>query len=465
MKLRKFIALMTVCVLLCGMLPLSVTAGVDKYPLKNGGFEAGTTDHWQAADSVSVVTAAAYTGAYGCLLTGDGGWSDLLTQTFSVLPGYTYTLSFWYKAQPMGVSWYLLDGGQNGTRLHRGWAGNTQWTRETITFTPTTDTVYLLYRSSGSHVAEYVYLDCVTVTLQPCAVHTYDNACDAVCNICDGTREVPDHVYDYDCDVICNECGFERPDSGNHTYAYPCATQCNYCGALRESEGEHTYIDVCDADCEFCSEVREPLHDYDHPCDTDCGLCGTVREVPHFYSYACDTDCNACGAVREVIHTYDDSLDTDCNVCGHVRVEMELLSAGGTGISYDVNGIAFRFFLTAEGTKTNPDNSYIGRSASVYRYDDGDGFKLIRVGAVMSNEKNPTLDLDHLTTRTIDVKAGYLCKTTEENLSFAVRIINIPEQGRNTTIYARPYYIYSDGTEEIVVYGDTYTQTFAAVEG
>ena len=465
MKLRKCIALMVVCVLLCGMLPLSVTAAVDTHPLKNGDFEDGTTNHWQVlSPGVSVVADAAHTGAYGCLLTGDGGWDDLMGQTFTVLPGYTYSLSFWYKAQPMGVSWYLLDGGENGTRLHRGWAGETRWTETTITFTPTTDTVYLLYRMSGSHVAEHVYLDCVTVALLPCAVHTYDNACDPVCNICDTVREVPDHVYDHDCDVLCNECGFERPANGNHSYDYPCATQCNYCGALRESLGEHTYADVCDPDCDFCGEVREPEHDYDHPCDTDCGLCGWVREVAHFYDFICDADCNACGAVRPVIHTYDNSLDTDCNECGHIRVEQDLLSPGGAGISYDVNGIAFRFYLEAEGAAINPDNSYVGRSALVNRYGEGEDFRLIRAGAVMSNEKNPTLDLEHLTTRTIDVKAGYLCKATEENISFAVRIVNIPTQGRNTTIYARPYYIYSDGTEEIVVYGDAVTRTFASME-
>lgn len=464
MKLRKIIALTAVCVLLCGMLPLSVTAGVDKHPLKNGGFEDGTTFHWQAAGDVSVTADAAYTGTYGCLLVGNGGWDDLLSQTFTVLPGYTYTLSFWYKAQPMGVSWYLFDGGADGTRLQRGWAGNTQWTKVMTEFTPTTDTVYLLYRSSGSHVAEHVYLDCVTVTLQPCAIHTYDNACDAVCNICDAVRQVPDHVYDHDCDVLCNVCGFERPASGHHTYDYPCATQCNYCGALRESEGEHTYTDVCDPDCNFCGEMREPEHVYDYVCDPDCGLCGNVREVAHFYDYVCDPDCNECGMVREVEHTYDNSLDTQCNECDHVRVCVELLSAGGAGISYDVNGIAFRFFLEAEGTQINPDNSYVGHSATVHLYNEGAGYKLIRMGAVMSNEKNPTLDLDHLTSRTIDVKASYLCKTTAENLSFAVRIINIPSQGHNTTIYARPYYIYSDGKEEIVVYGDACSQTFAGLE-
>ena len=107
MKLRRWLSLLSVYVLLCGMLPMSVSAAADKYPLKNGDFEAGNLDQWTAMKSVSASATAAYAGNYGCLITGDGDWDDLLSQTFAVLPGHTYTLSFWYKANPMGVSWYL----------------------------------------------------------------------------------------------------------------------------------------------------------------------------------------------------------------------------------------------------------------------------------------------------------------------------------------------------------------------
>lgn len=452
MKLRRFLAFLSLCALLCGILPMNAFAAADKYPLKNGGFDDGALTNWTAAAGVSVSTAAAREGKYGCLITGDGGWSDLLSQTFTVLPGYTYKLSFWYMAQPMGVSWYLTDG-KDEIRLHRGWAGKKVWTKEEIEFSPTTDTVRLLFRASGSHMPEKVYLDSVTVELQPCANHIYDNACDTVCNICDEVRQVGDHLYDHDCDIYCNHCGFEREPSGKHTYDYPCATLCNYCGAPRTSEGEHTYNDVCDVTCDFCGEYRE---------------------VPHFYDFACDPSCSRCGAIRTEIaeewHTYDDIYDADCNLCDHLRIPtpkpMNRLFAGGASASPKGEntspgaGISFRFFIEAKGCQTRTDRSYIAKSALVERYNNGVGYKLIRVGAVMSNEKNPTLDLEHLTARTIDVKAGYLCKVMEDQFSFAVRIVNIPDQGKNTIIYARPYYVYSDGKEEIVVYGDTVYQTF-----
>ena len=40
--------------------------------------------------------------------------------------------------------------------------------------------------------------------------HVYDNACDADCNECGGTRTPSEHVYDNEYDAKCNVCGNER---------------------------------------------------------------------------------------------------------------------------------------------------------------------------------------------------------------------------------------------------------------
>ena len=40
--------------------------------------------------------------------------------------------------------------------------------------------------------------------------HTYDNACDADCNICGTVRTVGDHIYDNVYDPDCNACGAVR---------------------------------------------------------------------------------------------------------------------------------------------------------------------------------------------------------------------------------------------------------------
>ena len=117
--------------------------------------------------------------------------------------------------------------------------------------------------------------------------HTYLNDCDAVCDVCEGTREVSGHIYGNDCDTDCNVCGFKR-------------------------------------------EVAD--HTYDNNCDVDCNECGTIRETEHSYDNDCDIDCNECGDEREVgDHVYDDDKDTNCNKCGFER---EVI----TCISGDVNG-------------------------------------------------------------------------------------------------------------------------------
>ena len=40
--------------------------------------------------------------------------------------------------------------------------------------------------------------------------HSYTNACDTTCNVCEAVREVEGHKYDNDQDTSCNECGSAR---------------------------------------------------------------------------------------------------------------------------------------------------------------------------------------------------------------------------------------------------------------
>ena len=64
------------------------------------------------------------------------------------------------------------------------------------------------------------------------AEHTYDNACDTNCNVCELEREVPDHIYDNNCDNKCNVCDFER-EVPDHIYDNNCDNICNECGSKR----------------------------------------------------------------------------------------------------------------------------------------------------------------------------------------------------------------------------------------
>ena len=70
------------------------------------------------------------------------------------------------------------------------------------------------------------------------AAHTFDNDCDAKCNVCGYERTVGAHTYDNACDTTCNTCGATRTVDP-HAYDNACDTACNNCGATRQIT--HTY--------------------------------------------------------------------------------------------------------------------------------------------------------------------------------------------------------------------------------
>ena len=70
-------------------------------------------------------------------------------------------------------------------------------------------------------------------------------------------------------------------------------------------------------------------------------------------------------------------------------------------------------------------------------------------------------NLDNLSGKTIKVTAKYLMDLEEDNASYAVRVINIPVEKADTTIYARPYFVYEDAEgKQIVVYDDVFSATY-----
>lgn len=160
--------------------------------------------------------------------------------------------------------------------------------------------------------------------------HTYDNVCDAICNVCGAVRKVPDHVYDGVCDAACNECGITRV--APHSYSDVCDRDCNLCGVVRQAP--HAYSGVCDDTCNLCGMRRKAgEHTYDHACDNVCNICDAIREVgdSHAYSDTCDRDCNVCGVKREPPHDYDDAYDDTCDTCGAWREVPTLIYGDANG--------------------------------------------------------------------------------------------------------------------------------------
>ncbi len=84
--------------------------------------------------------------------------------------------------------------------------------------------------------------------------HTYDNACDKYCNICNEKRTVT-HKFTA---ATCTK-----------------AKTCTICGAISGSKLSHAYSGVCDPTCNMCGAKRTAaVHKYTNNADTSCNVCG-----------------------------------------------------------------------------------------------------------------------------------------------------------------------------------------------
>jgi len=155
-----------------------------------------------------------------------------------------------------------------------------------------------------------------------------------------------------------------------------------------------------------------------------------------------DTEAHEC--------VYVDAFSTVCTKCG-VEQQIDVgqwFSMTGGSKSEDVNGIAFKYDVKVDGMEVNG-------TTAVYDNATIGGYKLIKMGAVISNDNaisHPTLeDVDDF--RVVDVPAKYLCNyynEAEDTVSFAIRVKNIPDAGKDTLVWFHGYFVIEiDGVETI----------------
>lgn len=180
------------------------------------------------------------------------------------------------------------------------------------------------------------------------------------------------------------------------------------------------------------------------------------------YDDATDADCNSCGAVREVAcpHAYDHDFDDLCNLCSEPREVVFPLSIEGTSISEDVNGLAWLIKADVNGIALMNGHEINYTNATVGQY------KLIKMGAVATNNyaklgRVPTLE-DVNDRDVLNIEAKYLFSFNEDGtVTYAVRIINIPDEGKNTDIHIVPYFIFeNDAGQQLVQYGNSASNAY-----
>ena len=149
----------------------------------------------------------------------------------------------------------------------------------------------------------------------------------------------------------------------------------------------------------------------------------------------------------------DEMLDNDegdvIDYIGSSRMEMTASELG----------LAFGFGLNIEGLAITNGCYADLTNATIDAFGDGTQYKLLRMGAIVSN--NPVVGLSDMKLadvdgkKTIDVNAAKLYDLEGTYAQFAVRITNIPAENEATVIYARAYFVIEYEGREVVFYDDT----------
>ncbi|MBE6807227.1 MAG: hypothetical protein E7527_04355 [Ruminococcaceae bacterium] len=149
----------------------------------------------------------------------------------------------------------------------------------------------------------------------------------------------------------------------------------------------------------------------------------------------------------------------------------DLISGGETSRMEDTEiglGLAFQFTIKAEGLAIKEGTNYKRDiTNATVTLEDGQKYKLVDFGAVVSNDMSiglseKLLNMDSVDgMRTLLVSAENLMACDENGANYAVRIINIPEIHSATAIYARPYYVYENAAgEQVVVYDEIFSANY-----
>ena len=185
------------------------------------------------------------------------------------------------------------------------------------------------------------------------------------------------------------------------------------------------------------------------------------------YKFTADTDkifFNVCGGGNGNA----ESVYFDDFTLVEMGVKMpDLIDGGETSRTEETKtglGLAFKFNLAADGIAAVNGNVADLTNATVTL--NGATYKLVEFGALLSNDTaigtdGDAFSLDNLSGRTIKVTAKYLMELEEDSATYAVRVINIPAEQADTTVYARAYYIYEDANgEQVIVYDEIYSATY-----
>ncbi len=421
--------------------------------ITNGDFETGDTSGWTTNSSTDVSTQAAYSGNYGLHLVGEGNYNSMAHQTFAVVKGATYRLTFCLKTNNTGANIQIKDGATQEVLVKGGWFTDTEWTQRTYDITPTGNTIFLNFCGGGTGEIEDLYLDDVTLIRLP------DASNDGFIKNGDFELGTADYWTVYQ-DTIVSESAANKGSYGailqgdggwgstlTQTFATTVGSEYRVTFSLKAVK-KGTNIQIVSGGDKLTS--------------TWYGNTVWTTLTLSFVAVSTATTLNFCGGgTGETEITYLDNV-----VVTEILPEVQatLTSGGETSIrdtAFGTKALAFRFAVEAAGAQTVNTTEYVANSATIQPWVNDDTTSSLKAaGAIVSIDPDvdaDTMERDDVDKKKVkDVNAKYLCEVTDATLSFAVRVIDIPDSQVDTLIYVRPYYVYEDENgREQVVYGDT----------
>ena len=444
----------------------------------NGDFEVGQTTNWNVHQSTTVSKEAKKNGKYGLNLKGDGSYGGMADQTFTTEVGNIYLLSMWVKTNQNGTNIKIVDTtatDDEQAKLAYTWFNATEWTYKEFEFTATSTSTKLNFSGGGNGVVEDIYVDDVRV------VELKDPSFDGY--LYNGDFEAGSLVKwkSYQSTALSANAAYTG-NYGAHIYG-----DANWGGLLNQTfavEPGKTYkvsfwyrgwsngvnFNIKDGDDKLLSKY------FNFKYSTKWEYYEATFESKYATSVQLTFSGSGLATTTAGVGSHDECYVDDIkieNLSGDEIDRNPLSTHGGISVR-DVDdsnrGLAFQFSLAVNGAALQAGTANVYQpntgTLNLYKYSDEIG-NLVEFGAVVSND--PNLDHDTMTlentsdatgSRTIKINAKYLMELDEDSATYAVRIINIPDSGVGTTIYARPYYTYELDGQQVTVYGDTESDSY-----
>ncbi len=427
--------------------------------LQNGDFETGDTTGWtNLYGACTLSMTAGHTGSYALNFTG-GQWNQT-RQKVSVQANTNYTLTGWAK-DATSASFLVKDGGDTANIAQISLGSGSEWTKYSVTFnTGEYTSIYvgvMAGNTGGSAIVDDISLEKEEIAVENLSTN--------------GDFETGDLTgwTKYQSTAVSASA------ARNGSYGVSIKGPGDWNGTLDQQlsvvEGRTYQLSFWYR--AVSNGMNFALRDSNKINTQTAWLSASIWTKYETTFVADGTTAylhfNGSGKGTTDELYVDDVMVIDLSNSGN---RAEVLSGGETSIrdtADDSRGLAFRFNVAVNGAQVVNGNQLVANQGSIklFKHNDTLG-TLVGTGAIVTNQEAiGTGDMTHENVddkKTIDVPAKYLLDLSDGSITYAVRIINIPDHATETEIYVRPYYIYELNGEQVTVYGDLAHNNYAGVD-